>query len=61
MATIKNMNNQELVKEYTNLCFLITNYPDNKSYNKKWFRLFSELCKRLNISEKEISSIYKTL
>lgn len=61
MATIKNMNNQELVKEYTNLCFLLTNYPNNKSYNKKWFRLFSELCNRLNISEKEILSIQSTL
>lgn len=54
---IKNIGNSELIKRYTEACFLITNYPDNKSYSKEWEKLYLELCNRLGISQDEIEGM----
>lgn len=54
---IKEYTNAQLLERYTRLCFLITNYPTNKGYDKEFNKLFDELSKRLNLNEDEIKHI----
>ena len=54
---IKNINNQELIFRYTKACFLITNYPNNKKYNKEWNTLYTVLCDRLNVDKDEMDKM----
>ena len=54
---IKNISNQELISRYTRACFLITNYPNNKTHSKEWNKLYTELCNRLNVNKDEMEKM----
>lgn len=49
----KKLTNEELLRQYTNACFRITNYPNNLSEHKKFVRLKEELENRLGIKKGE--------
>lgn len=52
MRNYNHLANIELVNRFENICFRITNYPDNKAYNKKFQSLRKELIRRLGEKEK---------
>lgn len=51
---MKKYTNEELIKEFENACFRVTNYPSNKSISKNLGTLEKELCRRLGVDPKEI-------
>ena len=56
----KDMTNAEILKRYTNSCFRVTNYPDNKKEAKEHDLLFREIARRLNLTPEEIQGIIDT-
>lgn len=52
MRNYNHLANIELVNRFENICFRITNYPNNKAYNKKFQSLRKELIRRLGEKEK---------
>lgn len=45
--------NEELIAEFENACFRITNYPSNITANKKYEKLRKEVLKRIGEAEQE--------
>jgi hypothetical protein len=51
---IKDLSGVELLKRFETLCFLITNYPNNKTYANDFKKFEVEMCKRLGCTQEEL-------
>lgn len=58
MAKIKEMTNAELLERLELMCFLITNYPHNKTHSKELARVEKEMAKRLGITDEELEDMH---
>lgn len=47
----KDMSNEQLLEQYKNACFKITNYKHNKKYDEEFGKLEAELKQRLGIGK----------
>lgn len=48
------ISNAELIWRFEQACFRITNYPNNKTANKEFSKLETELAERLSVNIEEV-------
>ena len=58
MAKIKEMTNAELLERIELMCFLVTNYPHNKTHAAAFDRVEREMARRLGITNEELEEMH---